>query len=102
MLRFVSDGSVCGSRILNGETGEDITRLLRPSKVTATMGGDPVPTIAIELGATCKTNIAGATRWYIADPTTGDVRELSALEFADGSRVDLSAELFGRMNAGAA
>jgi hypothetical protein len=101
MFGVVSHGNACDARVIHKESGEDVTRQLRPHKVTAILGGSPFPTLAIELGAV-EIDISGKPSWHIADPRTGVVRELRALEFADGSRVELSAELFGGANASAA
>jgi hypothetical protein len=100
MFRIVSAGNACDARVMHKESGEDVTRKLRPHKVTVVLGGSPFPTITIELGAV-EIDISGCPSWHIADPRTGDVRELRALEFADGSRVELPAEFFGGANASA-
>ncbi len=94
MLRVVADGNVGGTRILDAETGEDVTSRLGVMGVKVVAQGPLPPAIELETRVGCRCDATGQPRWHAKNPQTGQVQELRAMEFADGTRVDLVDGLF--------
>lgn len=102
---LITNGNrIAGCRVLNEETGQDITAQLGARSICLRIEPGKKPKLELEVNLHCKVAELGRPEWYARNPRTGGAGKLSKLIFDDGSVVDLSEsaeQLFGPKNPGA-
>lgn len=91
--RLVVSGDSAGTRIIDEDSGEDVTTRLGAASISVQINPGECPFLRIE--AIVRVNINGISdaAWYAKDPRTGKANKLSSLVFADGFIADLSGSL---------
>jgi hypothetical protein len=88
-LQFKSDSDAMSLRILDAETGEDISK-----KFAIAYGGtvklDQMVTAQVELLTVELDVVAEQTIWGTKHPLSGEFTPIRAIEFHDGTRVDFA------------
>ncbi len=102
MIRFVNDSGIGhDTRIVDAETGEDLTKTLAieyGGKVT--IGNRVTAELSICFMAIDVT--AETTIWKTKHPVSGDYVDLAAMEFRDGTRVEFAEDGSPAVKTGAA
>lgn len=72
-----------GTTVTDIETGEPIRGI---RSITATIAVNEPNRLYVEMMIT-EMEVQGVTVWGVADPRTGDVREVKEIKFADGEKL---------------
>jgi len=89
-LRVVNDSGIANrTRILDAETGEDLTERLRVSAIDLRLQAGGVVSATLTVAITRCEIDAGNVFYVATHPETGRPERLRALEWADGTRLEL-------------
>src|SRR4051812_8946851 len=80
-----------GPSIIDEQTGENIMHRMGVKEIAVYFKAGKDPRLEVTLLLHAELSGIPQPRWYAADPSSGIRKALSAVIFADGSRVDLSA-----------
>jgi hypothetical protein len=90
MIRFVSQGgSGFGTKLLDAETGEDLTSIV-PILYGAQITLGDVVTANVTLAMIEADVVANKTSFLTMHPISKDLQPVAAIEFRDGWRVEIS------------
>lgn len=88
--KFVASGGIVGNRVLDEETGEDITRRLGARAISVRCEAGRLARLEVDLCLRAECDGLSWPTWYAVNPATGRLQALIGLVFDDGSSVDLS------------
>jgi hypothetical protein len=88
MLRIVSEGGAgCGTRLIDTETGEDISKSI-PISYGATVTIGEMVTAKCELAMVEVDVTVGQTEFLAKHPISKDYQPVASVQFKDGWRID--------------
>lgn len=83
-FRLEVEGDSASARIIDEQTGEDVTTRLGAASITLTLRPGQRPLMRVDAFVQAKATGVPAPEWYAKDPRTGRSARLATLTFADG------------------
>jgi len=88
-LKVISNGSTIGTRILDAETGEDLTTRMGAREVRIVLTADEPPRLEVDVIREVIFDGSDVLQVYMACPVTGQRRAVRRIEFEDGGQIEV-------------
>jgi hypothetical protein len=88
--RFVASGGIVGNRVIDEQSGDDVTRRLGAKAISVRCEAGQTARLEVDLRIRAECDGLPWPVWRAVNPATGKLQKLKGLVFEDGSSVDLS------------